>query len=117
MSPAQPKSNAVLDKFKLWLFPALVSILATVIYREVLEIRSDVKQLLAQSNVDKTKIQMLEQQVKDLNSAVFMQGKTTSSVPVNDDRRDTRWEFRDSMLLTKPEEYYTVNDRIVKDDK
>lgn len=117
MSPGQPKSNVVMDKFKLWLFPALVSILATVIYREVLEIRSDVKQLLAQSNVDKTKIEILENQVKVLNTAVFMQGKSTSSVPVNDDRRDTRWQFRDNMLLIKPEEYYTVNDKIVKDDK
>jgi cell division protein FtsB len=114
MSPAQPKSNTVLDKFKLWLFPVLVSILATVIYREVLEIRSDVKQLLAQSNVDKTKIEILEQQVKSLNDAVFMQGKSTSSRPINDEKNPI-WEFRNSMLLVKPEEkYYTVNDRIVK---
>jgi hypothetical protein len=106
-----------MDKFKLWLFPALVSILATVIYREVLEIRTDVKQLLAQSNVDKTKIEILEQQVKTLNTAVFMQGKVAFALPISDDKRRKEWDYKDSMLPAKQEEYFVINDRIIKDDK
>jgi hypothetical protein len=117
MCPAPVKNSTVLDKFKLWLFPALVSILATVIYREVLEIRSDVKQLLAQSNVDKTKIELLEQQVKTLNTAVFMQGKSTSALPISDGRGEKQWEYRDSMLPAKQEEYFAINDKIIKDDQ
>jgi len=106
-----------MDKFKLWLFPALVSILATVIYREVLEIRTDVKQLLAQSNVDKTKIEILEQQVKTLNTAVFMNSKVIFLPEEEAEKHNKKWIYTDSMILSKEEDYYTINDRIMKDDQ
>ena len=41
------------------------------IWRDVTELRSDVKALLAQSNVDKTKIENLEKDVRSLEQAVF----------------------------------------------
>ena len=77
MSPTASKTDRLLNQIKLWLFPALVTILAGIIYKEVLEIRADVKILLAQSNVDKTKIENLENEVKMLNNAVFLK-KTTA---------------------------------------
>jgi hypothetical protein len=46
--------------FKVWIFPGLVSILAMMIWNDVTEIKSDVKALMAQSNVDKTRIDNLE---------------------------------------------------------
>ena len=58
-NPKSPVSNAL----KLYLFPSLVSILAMMIWRDVSELRTDVKQLLAQSNIDKTEIQNLKREV------------------------------------------------------
>ena len=52
-----------IEAFKVWIFPSLVSILAMMIWNDVSEIKSDVKALMAQSNVDKTRIDNLERNV------------------------------------------------------
>lgn len=57
------KSNPAVESFKVWVFPSLVSILAMLIWNDVSEIKADVKQLMAQSNIDKTRIDNLERQV------------------------------------------------------
>lgn len=51
------------DKIKLWVFPTLVSIIGIFIWQEIKEIKSDVKALLAQSNIDKTRIDNLEREL------------------------------------------------------
>ena len=60
-----------IENFKVWIFPSLVSILAMMIWNDVNEIKSDVKVLMAQSNVDKTRIDNLERLIY----------KKTASVP------------------------------------
>ena len=65
--------NSLGNTIKLYLFPALVTILASLIWRDVTEMRSDIKALLAQSNVDKTDIQNLKRDVsfkKDVLEAI-----------------------------------------------
>lgn len=57
------KSNPTIEAFKIWVFPTLVSILAMMIWNDVSEIKADVKALMAQSNIDKTRIDNLERQV------------------------------------------------------
>jgi hypothetical protein len=57
------KESSALEAFKIWVFPSLVSILAMMIWNDVNEIKADVKQLMAQSNIDKTRIDNLERQV------------------------------------------------------
>jgi hypothetical protein len=52
-----------IEAFKVWIFPSLVSILAMMIWNDVNEIKSDVKALMAQSNVDKTRIDNLERNI------------------------------------------------------
>ena len=64
-----PTTNA----FKVWIFPSLASAMALLIWNDVNEIKSDVKQLMAQSNVDKTRIDNLERQIY----------KTSASFPAN----------------------------------
>lgn len=49
-----------MDTIKSNLLPGAVSIIAMFIWRDINELKSDVKELLAQSNVDKTKIENLE---------------------------------------------------------
>lgn len=63
MSVSPNPKSSVSSALKLYLFPSLVSILAMMIWRDVSELRSDVKQLLAQSNIDKTEIQNLKREV------------------------------------------------------
>ena len=104
MSPTTSKTEKVMNQIKLWLFPALVSILAGIIYKEVLEIRSDVKALLAQSNVDKTKIEQLQKQVELLNNVVFLK-KMTSQVELVQEYNHDRF--------FKHEDFYDINKEII----
>jgi len=104
MSPTTSKTERVMNQFKLWLFPALVSILAGIIYKEVLEIRSDVKALLAQSNVDKTKIEQLQKQVELLNNVVFLK-KMTSKVASSEGLQYDKF--------FKHEDFYNINEQII----
>lgn len=63
------KSNPAVEAFKVWIFPSLVSILAMMILNDVSEIKADVKALMAQSNIDKTRIDNLERQVYKATSS------------------------------------------------
>lgn len=98
---SKPSSSA--NALKLYVFPVLVTILATLIWRDVTEMRNDIKSLLAQSNVDKTKIETLEKDVKTLEQAVFNK-KTIAKVkyPVLDG------------LYYKHEEIFDINKYIPK---
>lgn len=70
------KEHSTLETFKLWIFPSLVSILAMMIWNNVNEIKIDVKALIAQSSVDKTRIDNLER--------VVFNGKVeNTSLPIN----------------------------------
>ena len=54
------RQNPAVNAFKVWVFPSLVSLLGLMIWNDVNEIKADVKQLMAQSNIDKTRIDNLE---------------------------------------------------------
>lgn len=71
MSVSPTPKQSMANTLKIYVFPALVTILATLIWRDVTEMRNDVKMLLAQSNVDKTEIQQLKKEVDILNRQVF----------------------------------------------
>ena len=75
MSLSQLPKTSMGNTLKIYVFPALVTILATLIWRDVTELRSDVKSLLAQSNIDKTKIEALERDVKTLENMVYSNKK------------------------------------------
>ena len=53
------------------------------IWRDVNELRSDVKALLAQSNIDKTEIQNLKKEVDMLEQSVFNKRITSSTQPID----------------------------------
>jgi hypothetical protein len=57
------RENPSIIVFKTWVFPSLVSILGMMIWQDVSEIKADVKALMAQSNIDKTRIDNLERVV------------------------------------------------------
>lgn len=60
-------------QIKAWLFPSLITVLAGIIWNDVQEIKGDVKSLMAQSNIDKTRIDNLER--------IIFQSKPTSNIP------------------------------------
>ena len=57
------RENPSIAAFKVWVFPTLVSLISLLIWNDVNEIKADVKMLMAQSNVDKTRIDNLERQM------------------------------------------------------
>jgi hypothetical protein len=57
------QENPAIVAFKVWIFPSLVSLLGLLIWHDVNEVKSDVKALMAQSNIDKTRIDNLERVV------------------------------------------------------
>jgi hypothetical protein len=61
-------AESALAQFKSWIFPGIVSILGMMIWQDVTEIKADVKALMAQSNIDKTRIDALERQVYKTSS-------------------------------------------------
>lgn len=70
--------KSVISSVKSWLFPSMVGILSYVLYDDIKEIKSDVKQLLAQSAADHTEIINLKSQVDALNTKVFVYSNSNS---------------------------------------
>lgn len=64
------KENPALTAFKIWVFPSLVSLLGLMIWNDVNEIKSDVKALMAQSNIDKTRIDNLEREIYNKSASL-----------------------------------------------
>jgi hypothetical protein len=63
------RENPSIAAFKVWVFPTLVSLVSLLIWNDVNEIKADVKLLMAQSNIDKTRIDNLERQMFKAASA------------------------------------------------
>lgn len=102
MSQTPTPKNSVANALKIYFFPSLVTILAMLIWRDVTELRNDVKALLAQSNIDKTKIENLEKDVKSLEQAVFNKRLTASTDVIDIDKyRDRYFKHEDIFDITK----------------
>lgn len=86
-------ANDPIARIKSWIYPTLVSILATIIWHDVNEIKSDVKQLMAQSNIDKTRIDALERSVYGKNAVSIPQRSTLPPFKVS----------RTELVALKPE--------------
>lgn len=76
------KENSSIVAFKAWAFPTLVSLVSLLIWNDVNEIKVDVKALMAQSNIDKTRIDNLERIIY----------KKTASLPFNLPNRELEME-------------------------
>ena len=65
-------NSSIVNSIKLWAFPSLITILSAVIWHDVRSMQNDIKALLAQSNIDKTNIENVEQRVTNLEQVVFL---------------------------------------------
>ena len=76
-------NDSAIQTLKVYLFPTLVSILSAMIWYDVSEIKKDVKALMAQSNIDKTRIDNLEKQIDRWHS-----GPPTANTPMQNPNPD-----------------------------
>jgi vacuolar-type H+-ATPase subunit I/STV1 len=65
-------NESVANSIKIWAFPTLVTCLSVMIWTDVREIQSDVKHLMAESNISGTKIEGVEARVNKLEQVVFL---------------------------------------------
>lgn len=100
------QSSSVINKIKTWAFPALLSIVCWFTVNTLREIRADldsvkadVKLLLAQSNIDKTRIDNLERMV--YGKKVF--SSTSKNQPQVPDMN-----FHSEFLPVRPEDLYKL---------
>lgn len=75
------KKTSVVDQVKTWLFPVLLTTFGTYIWQDIKEIKSDVKKLMAQSNIDKTRIDNLERVVYQLHTSTSLIEKKSDEFP------------------------------------
>jgi hypothetical protein len=73
--------NSALDEVKAWLFPSIVGILGVIIWQDIKEIKSDIKSLIAQSNIDNTRIDNLERIIykKTVSNTIEKKSKNSGS--------------------------------------
>ena len=71
--------NSALDEVKAWLFPSIMGILGVIIWQDIKEIKSDIKSLIAQSNIDKTRIDNLERLIYKKTVSTGLEKKSNNS--------------------------------------
>jgi hypothetical protein len=98
-----PKEE-VISILKEWASPVLIGIVGMLLWRDVTEMRNDVKLLLTQQSADRVKIEQLEDDVKILKNYVFTQSQpsdpNSGNSPQNTKERQT--------AIYKDEEYELV---------
>jgi hypothetical protein len=94
-------NEKVMTAVRAWLTPFLLIAVATVLYDDINEMKSDIKQLLAQSSADAVKIERLEQEVDALRLRVY-----TTNQPSNNNENDKKQELElIAVLPSKPDDY------------
>jgi hypothetical protein len=96
-----PKEE-VISILKEWASPVLIGIVGMLLWRDVTEMRNDVKLLLTQQSADRVKIEQLEDDVKILKTYVFAQPSSPAS---NNTPQDTKER---QTAIYKDEEYDLV---------
>lgn len=73
--------NDIISTVKEWASPALIAIVGTLLYSDLSELKSDVKTLLIQQSVDRTRIEMLERdiQILEQNRAASLPDSSTTA--------------------------------------
>lgn len=79
------QATLTIDHVKAWLFPVLLTVFGAYIWQDIKEIKSDVKALMQQSSIDKTRIDNLERQVFSRGSLTPQQPKNLPTAPQNTD--------------------------------
>lgn len=72
-------SSSVITTVKNWIFPGLVSLATLSIINDLNQIKTDIRTLMAQSNIDKTRIDNLERRVSNVETSIYLRPSTQQS--------------------------------------
>lgn len=100
--------NAI-NSLKAYLFPTVVSILSAMIWYDVSEIKKDVKVLMAQSNIDKTRIDHIEKEIDRL-----LVTPPSSSVPLTPPKKKDHMLVYSEFILDMPRKRVVVVENLKK---
>lgn len=64
-------TSSQLQKLKDWAFPVIITGLATMIYHDIVEMRTDIKTLISEVSADHIRIDNLERQVYKTNAVNY----------------------------------------------
>lgn len=95
-------NEKVMTAVKAWITPFLLIGIATILYDDISEMKTDIKVLLAQSSADAVKIEYLQQEVESLKNKVY-----TGNKPINNDEDDTDHSFEFIAILPSRSHDYT----------
>ena len=73
--------DQVISILKEWASPVLIGIVGMLLWRDVTEMRSDVKLLLVQQSADRVKIEQLETDMKMLKGYLFTESSKAPALP------------------------------------
>jgi hypothetical protein len=102
----QHKSNSkeeVISSLKEWASPILIGLVGMLLWRDVSEMRSDIKLLLTQQSADKVRIEKLESEVSLLKNYVFIEHSGNKS-----SNEDSKSFELSPAIVTRGDEYYEV---------
>jgi hypothetical protein len=83
----------VISTLKEWVAPALISIVGMLVWRDVTEMRADVKLLLTQQSADRVKIEQLEKDVDILKNYMFVERRKTGNEEPGVPKPTKQYEF------------------------
>lgn len=93
--------SQIISVLKEWASPTLICIVGMLLYRDVTELRTDVKTLLSQSYVDKTRIDNLEKRMDQIEQRIYIETTNApKSVPMgNSERTPVGESFLTAMII------------------
>lgn len=101
-SDKYPKEE-VISILKEWASPVLIAIVGMLLWRDVTEMRADIKLLLTQQSADRVKIEQLEKDV-DMLKEVILRSSERSSYPQSSLPADPDNWGRSPIILQRDEE-------------
>ena len=102
MQRTESNQRSVISTLKEWAAPSLVAIVGMLVWRDITELRSDVKLLLYEQSANNVKIEMLETDVKDLKiqMAYIIESKSSEPViPANETSEVRKYAIKEENII------------------
>ena len=103
-----PKDE-VISVLKEWASPVLIGIVGMLLWRDVTEMRADVKLLLTQQSADRVKIEQLETDVDMLKNYIFIEQQKAKPSQNTDHNPFSRESQARYPAIVRQEDYYSKN--------
>jgi hypothetical protein len=110
-----PKGSQIIKTIKEWAAPTLFALVSMLIWRDISELRTDVKTLLAQANGDKVRIEKVESDVSFLKTYIFNSTKKVISQSSPVDGTDVNTSTFSFYALKDNETYEELINKIKND--